>query len=499
MKRLLLILTSVVIFMGSTIIPIPVIADGGPMVDPLLFAKLKEGQQVAVIKLQDTSTATVDLFVSILDQTGESHAITYFVPLGTKPNGFQVNEEDSLAFAKLQTANLDSIIFQDYRQDREYIQYLFAGALLTNGVWLTPLWLPMLLSSCAEAPIAPISSFTTESSQVDVFNIDETTDLDSLINTTGLDASVKETLSRLQGQQIAVIKLNTSPRLTSSEPSGSSSTGEPGLHLSWGTSLTTNKNSMTYAYPLGTGAAWANPIEMTRVYIVAPADINFKVQYPKLGINRSGFIKNEGRYEPRITEYTDVSAYAVDEAFGLSGGQYLTLSGDYSNSVRIWRATYTNSNSAEDISITVNPKRSLAFGTFLRQKGTQVALIVGLIVAVLFWILAWYLLVPRLVGKNAPVRGLWRISLTYIAWNLLLFLPGGVLYLFVSNGVTLFPLIFMFILFGGASVLIFSIRHLDRLNKVSGKGFQIFAAVTGASGGAYLLFALGYAWLVRAI
>jgi hypothetical protein len=48
-------------------------------------------------------------------------------------------------------------------------------------------------------------------------------------------------------------------------------------------------------------------------------------------------------------------------------------------------------------------------------------------------------------------------------------------------------------------VLIFSIRHLDRLNKVSGKGFQIFAAVTGASGGAYLLFALGYAWLVRAI
>jgi len=311
---------------------------------------------------------------------------------------------------------------------------------------------------------------------------------------------VKETLSRLQGQQIAVIKLNTSPRLASSEPSGNSSTGEPGLHLSWGTSLTTNKNDMTYAYPLGTGAAWANPIEMTRVYIVALADINFKVQYPKLGINRSGFIKNEWRYEPRITDYTNVSAYAVDEAFGLSGGQYLTLSGDYSNSVRMWRATYTNSNSVEDILITVNPKRSLTFGTFLRQKGTQVAFIVGLIVAVLFWILTWYFLVPRLVGKeNMIVPGLWRISLKYIAWNLVLFVPGVVLYFFFAFSNNIMALIYLFILFGGASVLIFSIRHLDKLTEVSGEAIKIFAAVTGVSSGTYLLFALGYAWLVGAI
>jgi hypothetical protein len=453
------------------------------------------GQQVAVIRLQDTSTATVDLFVSILDQTGESHAITYFVPLGIKPAGFQVNEEDSLTFANIQTANPDWIIFQDYRQDKQFVTNLFGGALLTNGVWLTPLWLPMLLSSCS-APEPPVSSFTTESSQVNVFNIDETTDLDALISTTGLDASVKDTLSRLQGQQIAVIKLNTSPRIGSSEQTGTGqSTGDPGLHLSWVTSLSEGQRGMTYAYPLGTGASWANPIEMTRVYIIAPLDINFKVQYPKFGANRSGFVKKEWRYEPRIMGYANVSAYAVDDATGQSA-YYMSPSIRYDQPVRVWRVTYTNSNSAEDIMITVTPSNGMTFGAFLRQKGPEAAGVIGLIVAVLFWILAWYFLVPRLVGKNAPVRGLWRISLTYIAWNLLLFLPGGVLYLFVSNGVTLFPLIFMFILFGGASVLIFSIRHLDRLNEVSGKGIKIFAAVTGASGGAYLLFALGYALLV---
>jgi hypothetical protein len=138
-----------VILIGYIIMPATLSADGGPMVGPFLFANLKEGQQVAVVRLVDTDSASIDLFVSILDQTGESHEVSFFVPLGIEPSGFQVNEEDSLAFARSETANLDSIIFQDYRQDREYIQYLFAGALLTNGVWLTPLWLPMLLSGCA--------------------------------------------------------------------------------------------------------------------------------------------------------------------------------------------------------------------------------------------------------------------------------------------------------------------------------------------------------------
>jgi len=497
-RAILSVIVVVLVLMASLTTPAPVSADGGPMVDPLLFAKLKEGQQVAVIRLRDASQASVDLFVSILDQTGESHEVTYFVPLGVKPGEFQVYEEDSLTFGNSQTADLDRIIFQDYRQDRQYLQNLFAGALLTNGVWLTPLWLPMLLSGCS-APAAPLSSFTTESSQVDVFNIDETTDIEELISTKGLDASVKDTLSRLEGQQIAVIRLNTSPRLAPSEPSGTgSSTGEPGLHLSWVTSLTVNKHGVAYAYPLGTGASWANPIEMTRVYVIAPLALNFKVQYPKLGPNRSGFVQNEWRYEPRIMDFADVSAYAVDDAIGQSV-YYPTSSAGYYQPMMVWRATYTNSNSADDILITVSPNRVMNLRIFLRQRGPETALVIGLAVAVLFWILAWYFLVPRLVGKNTPAPRLWRISLTYVAWNLLLFLPGGVLYLFFSFGVRAMPLIFVAILFGGASVLIFSIRHLNRLTAVSGKAIRIFAVVTGASGGAYLLFALGYAWLVGAI
>ena len=480
---------------ASVIIPAPVSADGGPMVDPLLFAQLQEGQQVAVIRLQDNNTASIDLFVSILDKTGESHDVTYFVPLGIGPSNFQVTQEDSVSFANSQTAGMDRLIFQNYQQNQQFIQGLFAGALLTNGIWLTPLWLPMLLSGCS-SPAAPVATFTTPSSQISIFNIDETTDLDALISTTGLDPSVKDALSRLKGQQIAVISLETSPLSSSVQPSGTTSpTGEPGLHLSWVTSLTTSKKGQTYAYPLGTGASWASPIVMTSVYVVSPQDLNFEVQYPKLGINRSGFVQNGGKYEPSIASYTNVSAYAVDEGTG----QLLNNGTPAPPTMRVWRATYTNSNSAKDIIITVNPNLGTTFGTYLRNKGPGIALIIGILVAILFWILAWYFLAPRLVGKNKRIRGLWQMSLPYLGLNLVLFIPGGILLLFFYFGVRIIPLVLLVLLFGFASIRVFIPSHRDRLKEVSGKAFKIFFAITAASGVAYLLFAVGYAWLVRAI
>ena len=232
---------------------VPAKADGGPVVDPLLFTKLKEGQQVAVVTLIDQNSATIDLFVSILDQTGQSHEVAYFVPLGVQASGLSVREENSLAFNNSLVKALDAAIYNDFNLNQGFVRALFAGALLTNGVWLTPLWLPFLLTSCGEAT-PPVATFSTASSEVSVFSIDDSTDLQALIGTTGLDPSVKETLSRLKGQQIAVVNLRTTP---SAAAPGSSTArqGEPGLHLSWRTALSATKDGATYVYPLGTGAA----------------------------------------------------------------------------------------------------------------------------------------------------------------------------------------------------------------------------------------------------
>jgi hypothetical protein len=417
MKRLS-ILIAILLTLMFTASPLPVRADGGPMVDPNLFAKLKEGQQVAVIQFHDTNTASVDLFISILDQTGESHEIIFFVPLGMKADGFAVWEQDSLGFNDQFTRRLDMTLFQSYRQDQQFIQYLFAGALLTNGVWLTPLWLPLLFIGCAEAP-PPISTFKTDSSEVSIFGLEESTDLEALISTTGLDPSVTETLSRLRGQQIAVVNLRTQPQQAATGPATESAlASEPGLHLSWQTTLATEESGATYAYPLGTGAAWAHPIEMTRVYVIVPEELDLTVQYPKLGANRSGFVKKQSSYEPRIVDSGEEPAYAVDKATDIS---IYPFRGRFN----IWRVTYANSNAAEDIVITVNQGSGTSFGTSLRRAGSQAAFFIGLVVAALFWIMAWSFLMPRLLGRDKKVGGLWRLSLTYIGWNLLLFIPGA--------------------------------------------------------------------------
>jgi hypothetical protein len=492
MKRII-ILTAVLIAFIFPAWPLSTKADGGPIVDPNLFAKLKEGQQVAVITLQDTSTGSVDLFVSILDQTGESHEVVFFVPLGVKADQFAVWEQDSLAFNDQFTNRLDMALFQSYRQNQQFMQYLFAGALLTNGVWLTPLWLPLLFTGCAEAP-PPISTFKTDSSEVSIFGLDESTDLEALTSTTGLDASVMETLSQLRGQQIAVVNLHTKPQVTATESANESAepTGEPGLHLSWRTTLATAESGTTYAYPLGTGAAWAHPIEMTRVYVVAPEKLDFTVQYPKLGENRSGFTRKQWSYEPRIADSGQEQAYAVDTATDVS--LY-----PYHGRQNIWRVTYTNSNAAEDILVTVNESSGSNLGTSLRRAGPDLALIIGLIIAALFWIMAWYLLMPRLLGRDRKIKGLWRLSLTYIGWNLLLFLPGAILYFIFSFGEQGLALLLLVLLFGAVSVLTFALRHLRKLGVNTAQGVRAFIIVTLASNGAYLLFVLGYARLAGVI
>jgi len=493
MKKLS-ILIAILLAVIFTAWPLPARADGGPMVDPELFAKLKEGQQVAVITFQDTNTASVDLFVSILDQTEESHEVVFFVPLGVKADGFAVREQDSLAFNDRFTNRLDMTLFQSYRQNQQFMQSLFAGALLTNGVWLTPLWLPLLFTGCAEAP-PPISTFKTESSEVNIFGLDESTDLEALISTTGLDPSVTETLSRLRGQQIAVVNLRTQPQqaTTGSASESADPTGETGLHLSWITTLAASESGATYAYPLGTGAAWAHPIEMTRVYVLVPEELDFTVQYPKLGVNRSGFVKKEWSYEPRIADSGEEPAYAVATAIDVS------ISSPFRGRFNIWRLTYANSNSAEDIVITVNQGSRTSLGTSLRRAGPYSALIIGLIVAAMFWVMAWYFLMPRLLGRDRKAGGLWRLSLTYIGWNLLLFLPGAVLLFVFSFGAQAIALFLLVIMFGAASVLTFALRHLNRLGVSTAQGIRAFIIVTLASNGAYLLFVLGYARLVGVI
>ena len=464
--------------------PSPAKADGGPIVGSHLWAQLKEGQQIAVVTLKDTNSAEVDLFVSMLDNTGESHEVVFFVPLGVDAADFRVVEKSSVDFDEDNTEGLDLILSKNVRRKHEAIESLFAGTLLVNGVWLLPLWMPVLLSGCA-AP-APEATFETDSSQVSIFGLDEDTDLEALISTAGLDPSVQESLSRLQGQRIAVVTLQTQPQGTDTGSDGRSPDGEPGIHLAWTTALVLGESGATYSYPLGTGDSWSHPIEMTRIYVFAPPGVDFSVCYPELGVKSSGFTR---RGAPRIADYYQVPAYAVDEAVGDFG--------------HIWRATYTQSNSSEDIIIVAKPQ-SFLNKIYIKLQGagkSSVALVLGLIMALAFWLLGWRYLMPRLLAGSyqGSTKKLLKYALIYTGINAVLMLPGMIIYFFwtfTGSAVTFIPLL---ILFGGVSILIFAVWHLKQLGTNTGQAIKAFALVTLASNGAYLLCSLVYAKLTGII
>ena len=127
-------------------------ADGGPILsNPELWAMIDEGQQIAVVHLQQDGTAQIDLFISMADRSGQSHQVTFFLPLGVRASDFGVQEETSLAFDAALTERIETQLATSMRSETLYsfgVQAsLVMGSLITNGAWLVAL--PMLLSSCA--------------------------------------------------------------------------------------------------------------------------------------------------------------------------------------------------------------------------------------------------------------------------------------------------------------------------------------------------------------
>jgi hypothetical protein len=468
-------------------VPVPAMADGGPAVSYELWPSLKEGQQVAVVTILDKDRARVDLFISILDKTEQSHEIVFFVPLGTETSYFNAVEKSLYHFEQQTTRDLDTIIRASATRKQHALQVLFSGALLTNGALLVPLWAPVLLTGCAAAEPKPEITLQTESSQIDVYGIEENTSLDALIQTTGLPPSVVGTLSRLRGQQIAVVRLHTKPPGEAGviTPPGEPSS-EPGLHLSWQTTLLATEAGPMYAYPLGTGDAWSKPIELTRVYVVAPKGLDFDIQYPKLGSDESGFDIIEGS---RISKYFQIPAYAVDEARGDFG--------------RVWRATYTMSNPTEDIVIVARPQS--AYSRYLagaEDSALLTSFFFAIVVGLLVWVLAWTFLMPRFLwGSAGPQVELhWYHALVYPGINIvLLVFPGSVFYFFFLLGMPLPALLGAFMVLGGGIIGLFWGIHSRHLGVSQGKALLAFILTSLCGSAAYLVLAVVFAEIIRVI
>jgi len=495
--------------------PAPAIADGGPVLsDPELWAQLEEGQQTAVVTLNGDDTVDVDLFVSLLDNSGESHEVVFFVPLGTEATGFNVTEKTSLDFDYELIQDLDYALRKEAESKTNMWLSLLPPALLTNGGWLLAVGLPLLLSGCSGGIGPPEDTYETESSRVDIYGLDEDTDLEALINTTGLDPSVQETLSRLTGQRIAIVTLQTQPPLSPEDDDyWYEPTGQPGIHLAWTTGLVAQSNSVAYSYPLGTGSSWAHPIGLTRIYVVAPPGIDFTAEYPRLGTDYSGYSGfARGPFylfdtpRPRIMDHYDTPAYAVDEAWGDFG--------------HIWRATYTQSNSAEDVVISLAaPGGALTTARGLLQGwGMVPPILIGLLIALLLWVVAWRYIMPRMLGTEYRWREarLWSDSLTYLGINVGVVLAaaalaGGAVLLALFMGayvgssagsvaaLVVAAILIAIAAFGVPSILLFVRKQRREGRAAGGRAAGAYIVVVLVANAAYLALAFGYAGLAGVI
>jgi len=472
-------------------------ADGGPVLsDPQLWAQIEEGQQIAVVRLEARDQVQVDLFISMLDRTGESHEILFFLPLGARASHFAVLERSSLEFDRDLTDDLDASILAETQRQLSYKRNvrwaLMLGTTLINGAWTWPLWFMWSLAGCASATsIAPVATYETESSQVAVYETENNTDLGALIETTGLDPAVQQTLARFAGQQIAVVRMQTQPPLDAGKSSTWEPVGQPGLHLSWSTPLIPLSSGASYAYPLGTGSAWASPIELTRVYVVAAPDVDFDVQYPRLGVNRSGYsVPIFGQARPKILGYEE-AAYAVEDVVGALG--------------RIWRVTYTKSNASQDVVVTrrdgLSPETLAAEKRPAQMRAMQVlTYVVSVLVALASWLVAWRYVMGRMLGLAYR----WRQARLYqhaLGWALVYPLTNGalagltVLLATLTAGIALvvgIPILLVTLL-GAVSVLFFVRWSSRTLNVLPWRAFRAYVLVALTANVLYLAFSVVYA------
>jgi hypothetical protein len=402
----------------------PALADGGPIVQQReIWQALEEGQQIAVVTLASDGVVKTDLFISLIDHTGTSHEITFFLPLGHGASGLSAAEEDSARFEQALTVPLDERLEQAVLEERDLGRNLhwslLTGSWVINGTYAWPLVALLALSSCASDAPQPIDVLYTASSRVAIYGLDENTDLAALVATTGLDPAVQETLRALTGQQIAVVSMRTQPPAAGApgSPPGGEVSSQQGLHLGWKSIVIEQADgSWEHHYPLGTGGAWARPIPLTRVYVAAPAGLGFRVEYPTYGSDlsrdyvRSWYSRNA---QWSVYERREETAYAVDQRFTPGG--------------LVWRGVYTQANPTSDLRIVhdaaaVRAVASLARLHRMRLLVSRWSWVPSVLIALAAWVVCWRYIMPSHLGRRYrwTDRTFWREVLAYPLVNGLL-------------------------------------------------------------------------------
>ena len=393
------------------LLPLAVWADG------LAYGKgfteqLRETHQLAVINLDET-TADVSMFIAIEGiPTGEE--LTYILPFWYKPVDFTMTEESAFTFRKdtVQPAHDKIIRMNRLSGDNVHVgssklrdtamyslggistllaaRKLIAGEKATDSVIRAN---EIILRSVAE----------TAHARAEIYEIGSG-DLQQLIKQSGLPEQYLQPLEKYHTPYFAVMRLKG---LENDESKPKTISGQ-GVRYHFTHQITGGK----YVYPLGTGAAWPQPIPTTEVYITTPDRLIMDVKAPVLGnilLDRSFHLIQRHSSDPQIEatpewkkielrNYADTAEIEVDAY----APQTTSLLNAKVVNTSAWHIAYSQSNPSEDISVSTTKRFApwrLTFADAFRDKYFPIA------ICVIVYLLAWFLTARLLIRRQWQKAG----------------------------------------------------------------------------------------------
>lgn len=326
-------------------------ADSIPLAKLEVLRYLAEGNQIAVIAIDENGLVDVHLFVSLVDRSGKSNTVKLVLPFVDEPLDFKVAEMTLSNFTQQHTEPLRARIRNISLTFAQAIQQINDGWMVSTiagaplGVLFALVTRTARLLQEAAPGLAPKAVIVTEHTRTEIYHIERPKDVDALLQ--GLDLPT-EKLERLKhhlvGRYLYLVTIQTIPIPKSAlteHPSRRETRAFPStetkvdLGVDFHVRLKARRNSKawTFTYPLGTGETWWHPIPLTEVFVTAPSTSHLHLSYPILPDAK------------RIIFYPRGDEKAQDFFVRRDRQGHLA------------RIAYWNANPSEDIIITLDPTR----------------------------------------------------------------------------------------------------------------------------------------------
>jgi hypothetical protein len=465
-------------------------ADGMLLAPGYMLRHFAEQSQIAVVEVERDRTARVDLFISLLDTSGESHEVRFLLPLQTMPGEFGAEELSVWEFRRSRIDPLDTVFFvaaAEARRHRRAMGNAFAlGAVLAcpGGTVAARLVFPVFARDSIQTagaahmgvPVAALT-VTTEHTRAEVFDQLAPEELAALAELPELPDTVREALGGYVGKPFALVRLRTVPRGGSGpgdadEPTPEGPEEEPGIVFSFTQEMLPAEGALAYEYPLGTGAGWEQPIPVTQVYVTAPEDMPLEVEFPErprgeapLEMKGAGLRRDES------------IAYAAE------GRQ-------------VHFASYMHSNPSEDVSVRALEAGVSEFAVAARQRarGRALAWIAFPTLGLVAWLASFGIIVWP--DRRSKAFGMWRaLGTSWAVGFAIMLVPLAGLWpaALAFGDVVFFTLLMVALVVAG---IVYAVQRMMKVD------FAVFAAravaATLVAGAAYLVVGLKIQqWLAK--